>query len=394
MDLTDDMMAWKAEAKEGEALYLKQDTHWTHDTMTRAAAAVAARVKAKSWYAEVPKNLEVKTESVKREWMGDLVNMLTEESPDENYTAETQAFIRVLDAATGAPPASDLGSPIALLGDSFVNVYDTPSIGFGREGEVVIGAGFAGALAKVLGTHLQIHTANGGGATDVRKAFAGSGKNFVENKKLVIWTIASRDLLLSETPGNKAVVMWRDVQFSERDVEIPVRNALVDKNAPELEPTLILTGKLKERSSLDDPKQTPYAESLYSALFDVVKVEKGEYSDTEAMVFLWGFKGRKMISETQLQVGDEVRLELVPLPAVTAVKGINKADDLFADLPQFFALKPGPKVEVATEAKTEPESQQIGPLAIPRGFVYFVISIVAYVITGLTIQFRQRRVAS
>lgn len=385
VDLTDDLMTWKADLNEGEALYLKQDTHWTHDTMERVAAVVAERVKAKSWYGDVAKNLEVKTESVKREWVGDMVNMLTEDSPGENYSAETQKIVRVLDSKTGAPPASDLGSPIALLGDSFVNVFDTPSIGFGKDGETAIGAGFAATLAKLLGTHLQVHTANGGGATDVRKAFAGSGKNVVENKKLVIWTIASRDLLLSETPGNKAGVMWRDAQFSKRDVAIPENP--VDENAPKLEPTLILTGKLKERSSLDDPKQTPYAESLYSALFDVVKVEKGKYAESEAMVFLWGFKDRKFIAETKLQVGDEVRLELVPLPAVTTVKGINKADDLFADLPQFFALKPGLKEE------TKPATKVIGPLKIPCGFIFFVIGIVAYVIIGLTIQFRQRRAA-
>ncbi len=363
VDLTDAMLEWK---KEGEPLYLKQDTHWTQNTMRRAAAEVAARVKAKAWFSDVDTSLKPVTEVVTRSHGGDLVGMLDIAGTDKKFPAETQEITRVLDPATKAPIASDPESPIALLGDSFVNVFDTPQIGFGNSEKDTepIGGGFAGALAQELGTKLDIHTANGGGATDVRKSFAGSSKDVVAKKKLVIWTIASRDLLLSETPGGKAGVRWRDVEFSERE------NGVTEP--------FTMVGTLKERSSLGDPTSTPYEDSIFSALFDVEAIDQGSYSEDEAMVFLWGFKKRILEPESELQVGDKVQLELTPLSSNEELKGINMSDDLFADLPQMFS------------ARTTVLSKAGGETSM-TGFLIFAGVLIAYFSIGLTMQMRERK---
>ncbi|NNE90364.1 MAG: hypothetical protein HKN23_01850 [Verrucomicrobiales bacterium] len=328
LDLTDLFLDLKA--KNGP-VFLKQDTHWTHDTMQAAAAAVAAAVNEKPWFDSLDKNLEVKTETVTRSHQGDLVGMLSLPDSAALFSPETQEIECVLDAETGKPLTDDPASPIVLLGDSFVNIYNTPGIGFGEEGESEIGAGFAAALARNLGTRLHSFTSNGEGATGVRRDFARMGKSDVAKKKLVIWVVAARDLLLSETPGISAGVQWKD-------------GVCNTGNTYEQGPATVIA-TVAERSGLGNPKQTPYENSLFSTLVEVESVEEGgPFGGKQAQVFLWGFQKRKLLPASNLKVGDRVRLDLIPMAeadATEGTKGANRSDDLFLmdPLPQMFARK-------------------------------------------------------
>ena len=177
---------------------------------------------------------------------------------------------------------SDRGAAWVLLGDSFVNVYHDPALGFPEwETEEPIEAGFASHLSRHLDRPLHVIAMNGGGATGVRKAFAALPDNVVRSKEKVIWVLSARDLMLPEIPGRRAGIEWARVNFSDENSEEKGTQAEV-----------VVTGRLRERALIDDPKTTPYVSALYSILLDEIEIESGEFSKSEALVFLWAFRDR------------------------------------------------------------------------------------------------------
>ncbi len=340
MDLS--QLFWSLKS-DGE-VFLKQDTHWTQSTMQRAAAEVAAKIKSKSWFAAVQGDLESSQQKLIRTHQGDLVGMLKLFHPEEIYQAETQTLSVIKDTSGSKAVNNDARSPIVLLGDSFVNIYDDPSIGFGdsswkakdkNDSEPLIGAGFAQHLAAQLETPLNTYTSNGGGATQVRKDFAQRPDNEVRAKKLVVWVLASRDLLLSETPGPRAGVIWRDVEFSKR-ISKTANQPAVKTTKP-----MVIEATLKERTALQDPKSTPYKEAIYSAIFTVDEkaAAKLKIEGNEVPAYLWGFRKRTVVASGRLEAGKKYRLTLVPWSSKTKLQSVQKMDDLFVLSDWWFVEK-------------------------------------------------------
>ncbi len=338
IDLSDSFVKLK---EAGEQVFLKQDTHWTAATMQAAAKEVAAYVKGRPWFGELQPDLNPTVQTAGRENLGDLVGMLDLPEPRRLYEPETQT-IEMISADGGAAVTSSASkSPLVVLGDSFVNVYDDPGLGFApensgseEESRSSIGAGFAQHLAKELSLELETHVANGGGATAVRQSFAKRPDNRVREKKAVIWVLASRDLLLSETPGGKASVQWRDVTFSDRIEEDKPEQTL---NAPA--GTITLTGTVLERSSIPDPKSTPYEDALYSAQIKVGTVEAGKFGETEPLLYLWAFKKRTLQPTANLEAGKTYRFTLVPWSSKTELHTLTKQDDLTVFTDPWFVEK-------------------------------------------------------
>ncbi len=340
VDLSD---AFWAAKKTGE-VFLKQDTHWTQLAMQEAAMEVAGRIKSKTWFASIKTDLDSEVTKVERQHPGDLVEMLKLVSPENIFSPESQNITIVNSSSQRV--GANRQSPIVLLGDSFVNVYDDPSIGFGdlnwktkdkNDSQELIGAGFAQHLAAALNSQLDTYTANGGGATQVRKDFADRPDNEVRAKKLVVWVLASRDLLLSETPGIRAGIRWRDVEFSKR----------ISKTSPPVATaadSVIIEAVLKERTPLQDPKSTPYKEAVYSAIFTLSKKIKGELKieENELPAYLWGFRERKVVLSGRLEAGKKYRLTLVPWASKTKLQSVQKMDDLFVLSDWWFVEKVEP----------------------------------------------------
>lgn len=327
--------------KNGGPVYLKQDTHWTQMAMQKAASAVASKIKNKAWFASVKTDLESAVTKSKRQHLGDLVEMLKLISPENTFSPESQNLTIVNNASKRV--GANRQSPIVLLGDSFVNIYDDPSIGFGdpnwktkagNDSQELIAAGFAQHLAAALNCSLDTYTSNGGGATQVRKDFADRPDNEVRAKKMVIWVLASRDLLLSETPGMRAGIRWREVEFSER---------ISKTSSPETSTSnsVIIEAELKERTPLQDPKSTPYKEAVYSAIFTISKKIKGDLNieGKELPAYLWGFRDRKIVPSGNLETGKKYRLTLVPWASKTKLQSVQKMDDLFVLSDWWFVEK-------------------------------------------------------
>lgn len=338
--------------KEQGPVFLNQDTHWTQSTMQRAAEEVAAKIKSKPWFKSVKAELQTTFKSIERNHAGDLVEMLDLTETNTLFKPETQTLKIVMDSSTGNRVSNNPQSPIALLGDSFVNIYDFPGIGFGipnwkseekpegeqADSEPLIGAGFAQHLAAQLETPLDLITANGGGATQVRKEFAQRPDNEVRAKKLVIWMIASRDLLLSETPSLPAKVRWSNVVFNKRISTTPTHSIVDAANE------VIIEAELKERTPLQDPKSTPYKEAVYSAIFTVSKQVNGELKieGDEVPTYLWGFRDRKVLASGRLETGKKYRLTLVPWASKTQLQSVQKMDDLLVLSDWWFVEKVEP----------------------------------------------------
>lgn len=343
VDLSD--LFWSM--KEDGAVFLNQDTHWTSDTMQRSAAEIAAKIKSKSWFAGVKGELQVDEKVLQRTHDGDLVEMLDLTESAHVFGPEKQSLKVINNRSNGLRVDKNPQSPIVLLGDSFVNIYDDPKRGFNdptwkakdeRDREPLIGAGFAQHLAAELQTPLDAYTANGGGATAVRKEFADRADNQVRAKKLVVWVLASRDLLLSETPGLIAGVHWRDVKFSKRISKTPTHP--VNIGVPEI----IIEAVLKERMPLGNPKTTPYEEAVFSAIFTVSKKVKGNLNieGNEVPTYLWGFRNRKVLASGRIEAGKKYRLTMVPWDSKTKIHSVQKIDDLFVLSDWWFVEKVEP----------------------------------------------------
>jgi len=328
------------ELPDDEARYLRRDTHWTPRAMERAARLVADRLKERL---DGPGDLETSIRPVPRSHAGDLVGMLDLPEGATPFPPETVRLRRVVETKSGEPLGSDPASPVVLLGDSFANVYEDPSLGFGAGDETAIGAGFPSHLAAALGRRLHVIARNGGGATAVRRAFARLPDDEVRAKRVVVWLLSARDLLLAERPARRAGIRWAPVTFRPPKAE----EAGPVPGDPGDTAVLAVTATLARRSRIPDPTETPYPTAIFSALFEEAVIESGGIAGDEAerpapdefYVFLWAFRDRERSPAAALEPGRRYRLELVPLSAHEPAGRATALDDLFrTDLEPWFAV--------------------------------------------------------
>jgi hypothetical protein len=300
--------------------FLKQDTHWTIDAMRVAAERVADHVKSKYAPAMRPMARTIAAvDGAQRESMGDLVKLLDLRAPGELFDPE-EAFMRIVGEGT-----EDRHAPIALLGDSFVNVYDDPSLGFENpvdSGERIRG-GFAQHLSLLLNQPLDVIAMNGRGATGVRRELAMRHDDQVREKKLVIWVIAARDVLLSRTAAKEANIEWGFVQFN------PKRSPDASDIPPAAQSEqVVVEATLAEKSKNQEVVGTPYTNALHTATYDVTRVVEGTLEAKQVTGVQWTFKEKVMQPTAGFQVGKTYRLTLVPWDSKTDLKGLNLQNDV------------------------------------------------------------------
>lgn len=310
-----------------EERFLKQDTHWTPAMAEAAAREVALRVASAGSGGTL---LLTRDETVERKSQGDLVGMLDIGEQQQLFPLEGVSLRRVLREDTGEPLSPDPQSGVVVLGDSFVNIFEDPALGFGEEKEPSIGAGFSSHLAAALGQTVHTIAINGGGATGVRQAFAGLPDDQVRAKKTVIWVLSSRDLLLAEIPARRAGIEWRSVTFNQEK----------SPGSESSRGVIEVIGTLREKSIIEDPAQTPYAAATYSTLFDgIERVGGNQPEGTELNVFLWAFRERKLEPGARLEPGRTYRLRLVPLADHAEANRATRLDDFFRpELTPWFAV--------------------------------------------------------
>ncbi len=182
--IVDLLPAFVAERDTGdELLYMPQDTHWTNRGVRLAARIIADQVRARPWYAEMattPGRYATRPATCTR--LGDIVDMLTD-AEKGGWRPMTLEALQVTDA-DGALYADDPASSIVMLGDSFTGVFHF---------EDCRHAGLSAHLARELGMPIDLIMAQGSGPR-IRGQLARRGHDAIEAKRLVIWTLVSRDL--------------------------------------------------------------------------------------------------------------------------------------------------------------------------------------------------------
>jgi hypothetical protein len=307
-------------------LFLKQDTHWTPEAMKKAASLVADHLK------KTHPNLIQKDETPRidarvrdRQSLGDLVQLLDLPHPESRFKPEPAQIVSIY----GFDP--DRNSPIALLGDSFVNIYTDPTLGFAdpaaadQDSPPLMNAGFAYQLALYLGRPLDVIAKNGAGTTATRKELAARPDDEVRAKKLVIWVLAARDLIYSPAAARDANIEWGPAPFNPHASK---PKADPTTTTPPSAAQIVVEAELIEKSANQDPNATPYADALHTAVYRVTNVISGEFdpaSDWQAVQ--WTFKKKVLQPTAQLTPGKRYRLTLSPWDDQPALQSLNLRND-------------------------------------------------------------------
>jgi hypothetical protein len=188
-----------ARAQSAMGLYLAQDSHWSPAGMRLAAAAVAERILARGLLARGSVAYDVLPAPIQR--FGDLVRMLRSPPIETRLAPEPIAAEQIIRHADAAPYADDPASPVLVLGDSFLRIYEQDEPGH---------AGFIAHLARALGRPLTSIVNDGGASTLVRQELF-RRPQWLAGKKVVVWEFVERDLRLG-TEGWQRVPLPPEVK--------------------------------------------------------------------------------------------------------------------------------------------------------------------------------------
>lgn len=169
----------RARQNSSTPLYLVQDSHWSPEGMSLAAAAVAERIRARG---NVP--FQRKPAPVRRQ--GDLVRMLQSPAIERRIPPESIACAQIVGANANEPYADDPAAEVLVLGDSFLRIFQQDEPG---------NAGFVAHLALHLGHPLASIINDGGASTLVRQELF-RRPQLLAHTRVVVWEFAERDLRL------------------------------------------------------------------------------------------------------------------------------------------------------------------------------------------------------
>ncbi len=162
--------------------YLAQDSHWSPEGMRLATETVARRLLDSGWVRKGPVQYEMKPAAVER--YGDVLRMIRVAQVERLFRPERMNCTQVIDTRTGKPYADDPNSPVLVLGDSFLRIFERDEPGSG---------GFIAHLACQLSFGLTSLVNDGGASTLVRQQLARKPA-LLKGKKVVIWEFVERDI--------------------------------------------------------------------------------------------------------------------------------------------------------------------------------------------------------
>jgi len=279
---------WDAKSNTGESLFLKTDTHWTPKAVDLVGEHLAEVV---NEVADLSANDTIRyTETqIEVSRAGDLTEML--ELP-ALYPPQTA---RISPVRKSAEPSSQPveSAEIMLLGDSFANIFSHEAMGWGADG----------GLAQRLSFHLQrpvnalIRNDDGAFATRLLLSQRLSdGDGLLENTRIVIWEFTSRELSFGD---------WRSVPLgispsTEDKFFVPLSDAVVE-----------VEGTIAALAEVPNPNEAPYADYIVGVHLVDLNAEF-ELDGTQALVFTWAMKERRLTTGAGYLVGQRIRLRLRP----------------------------------------------------------------------------------
>jgi hypothetical protein len=188
--------------------YLARDTHWSPEAAERAAVAVAQHIRELGWIADGLTQYDVRPVDVNRS--SDIARMTRVPLIEAAFPAERVVSHQVFEQSSGAKYRDDPTSPVLVLGDSFLRIYQT---------DAPTSAGFIAHLARELRQPVASVVNDGGASTLVRQELARRPK-LLAGKKVVIWEFVERDIRFG-TEGWKRVPLSPDTRAA---MPAPFRN--------------------------------------------------------------------------------------------------------------------------------------------------------------------------
>jgi alginate O-acetyltransferase complex protein AlgJ len=306
--------------------YLTTDTHWTPEAMDVVARALAAYLRDE--HAIDAANEDIKTGATEIiNAQGDLVTMLHLPDPAAFYPALRVHTTSVLHNNTPWTPTRN--SHVLLLGDSFSNIYELESMGFGAH------AGLAAHLSLALQAPIDAMTRNAGGAAATRQALADelarhqaqvnrgqapAVRERLADTRVVVWQFAMRELSF----GN-----WRPVTLPTAD---PTHFGQNTSDAID-DASMSIKGTVVQMTHAPDPASVPYKDAVIALHLRNVS---GLTDGTELMVFGMGMSDRVRTTLDAINVGDVVHLNLQPWALVESMYGgLNRIE---LDDPDFSLI--------------------------------------------------------
>ena len=182
LDLTADFAEASAAGRDP---YCRQDSHWSGLGCELAAKKIAEMIRAKPWYAGLPRG-EFSRKEITVTMSGDLWSAL----PEAGRPGQEVLELQVVAGKDGKAVPPDRASPVILMGDSH-------NLVFHAGGDMhATGAGLPDQLAAELGWAVDLIAVRGSGATPARINLYRNGQSdpaYLGRKKMVIWCFTARE---------------------------------------------------------------------------------------------------------------------------------------------------------------------------------------------------------
>ncbi len=298
---------------DAEPLYLKTDTHWSRAGLDHAVGFVAAHLvdAADRTALPLPGLLE------RRSGLGDLVKML---AGQRGVFGEEFAGLW-----PSIPAQKQKASDVLVLGDSFVNIYRDPALGFGRDG------GFAELLGERLGGRVDVIAINGGAATQVRRELA-RNPALLDGKRFVVWVVAERELCPASPTSRTESAVWQRVKLPPASALAEMAPATANaaaSDAPTSEvKSLVIEGTIELTSAYPPPGEAPYRDCLGVMIYKIEKINSGHFADATIPVVHWIFRDEKLLPPSNFSRGQRHTLTLTPFSEQPSeIQNIQRVDD-------------------------------------------------------------------
>lgn len=304
------------EQRANAPLYLQRDTHWTPQGMELTAKIIADSIKTYEEFPQMAQGSQAFQAELRPQVVqdtGDLARMLGLPADSPDLTAEVANAKLVIDQATGQVVAEDPGAPIVLLGDSFANIYSVDSDQL--EWEWGSGAGLPEHIMANLGVRIENISVNGGGANGVRARLR-ERHGSLPGKKLVIWALSSRLLMLDQDGLAQLDVdrTWEKLAFPKTGggrAETAAGTSAVE-GLPEGAVARV-RARVTALPEIPQPGGSPYPEMLIEVNCTVEEVLAGSLAPGPIITLHWAYRNRQVTANIP-QVGQELELLLAAEP--------------------------------------------------------------------------------
>ncbi len=192
-------------------LYCKSDTHWTPVATALAADIVSEYIKTRPWYENVAGELHDRLIPFESEWLskehfGHAYKSLRDMGGFEDLPNEVLSYRKITGPYMHGSDGKRLRHPnsaIIVLGDSNMLWWQNWFAAFPHE------------LAFELGFHVDTLTTRGGGVNQARINFIREARKqpeYLEGKKLLLWTFSARGVLEAKPSWIKTPLQNKDSQ--------------------------------------------------------------------------------------------------------------------------------------------------------------------------------------